>query len=426
MQRTAAIFFTLLLVVFPSSITPALACRCSPPSPHESYKNALTIFEGEVISTQQEGYTPTKTLIRVEKVYKGLPEKEVLVFDPFFSTSCSNGLLVGQKYIIYAYPREDGLAVTSCSGTQRLDFSPPIDYSAINERISEIRSLDESIARDTVNKTALLKAKAAQLLYWQDYQQAETTLRQLREIEPQNRWVIESLLNVFLQLKKPQEIADLYTSEFSAPFPQRRDASNMNIAMPWSYAWIALNKEIPHQSRLFLKDLRFKDIKNSNLAAGLNSFENVHFKKALLNGSSFERGDFKKTYFINSDLSKAIFKAARFQQSGFSETNLKNADFTDATFESGSFSGDLSDTIFKNARFHQTRFSKVTLDGTDFSNAQIFNGYFTKVDFSKSILSDVQLTGSTYTCETTWPEGFDPVAAGAKMEERCEKTKQAP
>ncbi|MBW7910917.1 MAG: pentapeptide repeat-containing protein [Alphaproteobacteria bacterium] len=425
MRRTSAIFFAFLLLAALIPASPAQACRRSPPSPHETYKNALMIFEGEVLNVQRKSYERLEMRLRVEKVYKGRPEKEVLVFDPYFGTSCSNGLSTGIKYIIYVYPRKEGLAVTSCSGTQRLDSSQPIDFSAINERIAEIKTLDDAISKDSARKADLLKVKAAQQLYWQDYQQAEVTLRQLREIEPQNRWVIESLLNVLFQLKKPQEIFDLYTSTFAAPLPQIGDWENENIVAPWSYAWISLSKEIPKDARLVLKDMHFENTKNENLSQYGASFERVSFKNGTLRGSRLEGGNFLFTHFQQSDLSETIFNRGRFRNVGFFETNLRNADFTDAEFEKGSFSGDLSNAIFKNARFHQTSFRKATLDGTDFSNAQIFNSHFAELDFSKANLAGIQLTGSTYTCETKWPEGFDPVAAGAKMQERCDKPKQA-
>ncbi|HRJ67239.1 MAG TPA: pentapeptide repeat-containing protein [Alphaproteobacteria bacterium] len=425
MRRIAATFLAFLLLATFIPTSPAQACWCSPPSPHETYKNALMIFEGEVLSIQRKSFARLEMRLRADKVYKGRPEKEVVVFDPYFGTSCSNGLSTGIKYVIYVYPRKEGLAVTSCSGTQRLDSSQPLDFSAINERIAEIKALDDAISKASAGKVDLLKVKAAQQLYWKDYQQAEVTLRQLRQIEPQNRWVIESLLNVFLQLKKPQEIFDLYTSTFTAPFPQSGDWENENVVEPWSYAWISLSKEIPKDARLFLKDMYFENTKNENLSQYGASYELVHFKNSTLRGSRLEGGNFMFTHFLQSDLSETIFNRGRFRNVGFFETDLTNADFTDAEFDKGGFSGDLSNTVFKNARFYQTQFRKATLDGTDFSNAQIFNSHFAALDFSKANLLGVQLTGSTYTCETKWPEGFDPVAAGAKMQERCDKPKQA-
>lgn len=425
MRKTTAAFFAFLLLAALIPSSSAQACRCSPPSPNETYKNALMIFEGEVLSVQRKSFERLEMRLRVEKVYKGLPEKEVLVFDPYFGTSCSNGLSTGIKYIIYVYPRKEGLAVTSCSGTQRLDDSRSIDFSVINERLAEIKALDNAISKASAGRAELLKVKAAQQLYWKDYQQAEVTLRQLRQIEPQNRWVIESLLNVFLQLKKPQEIFDLYTSTFVAPFPQSGDWKNENVVEPWSYAWISLSKEIPKDARLFLKDMYFENTKNENLSQYGASFEHVHFKNGTLRGSRLEGGNFMFTHFLQSDLSETTFNRGMFRNVGFHEANLRNADFTDAEFYKGSFSGELSNTVFKNARFHETHFRKVTLDGTDFSNAQIFNSHFAELDFNKANLSGLQLTGSTYTCETKWPEGFDPIAAGAKMQERCDKPKQA-
>lgn len=425
MRKPIAIFSLFLFLATITPIRTAQACLCDPLPSYVAYQQALTIFEGEVIQKPLTFVGPDEKLLRVEKVYKGRPGKEVLIFSPPVTMSCISVLKPGIKYLIYAYPYQGMLTVSYCSGTQELSRIQPSDYNVINERMAENNEIDKVISKNTANKKGLLKLKAAHQIYWKDYQQAEATLKRLQEAEPRNRWVVESLLNVLFHLEKPQEILDVYTSSFSAPFPKSGEVKSNNMESAWSYAWISLNKEIPEEARLSLKNAHFKNLKNHHISSNYTSLENVHFINSDLSKSRFNSGDFKKIDFRQSELSETVFKRARFDAFSFIETSLRNADFSDAQFEKGHFSGDLSGATFRNAHFYRVNFGNVTLDGTDFSNARFSNSPLSNLDLSKTNMSGAQLPGVIYTCDTKWPEGFDPAAAGARTQEHCDKLKQA-
>jgi uncharacterized protein YjbI with pentapeptide repeats len=60
------------------------------------------------------------------------------------------------------------------------------------------------------------------------------------------------------------------------------------------------------------------------------------------------------------------------------------------------------------------RLSNANFAGASFENANLSGARLCGLDLRKSHLAGAQLTGACYDKKTTFPENFDPAAAGAK------------
>lgn len=207
-----------------------------------------------------------------------------------------------------------------------------------------------------------------------------------------------------------------------------------------------------------------------------SSFKDSDLNGVMLKGSqfkdvSFENTDFAGTKFVNSSVAKAnfdnaeffgasysdgkgivrlaggAFEESRIDGSSFKKTRIKapiiNTSILHSNFEEASFEGGFEDneqTLISGVKAEDTSFRHISVssqmgklaeikDSTflrcDFSNAKI-SSKLTNLDFSRSILTDLDLSGSTYDCKTKWPAGFDPVAHGAVDAESCNKLTKAP
>jgi formylglycine-generating enzyme required for sulfatase activity/uncharacterized protein YjbI with pentapeptide repeats len=111
----------------------------------------------------------------------------------------------------------------------------------------------------------------------------------------------------------------------------------------------------------------------------------------FLNSGAWGPGvDFSNRYWqlkaLGKDLSGANLSGTSFTwDSKFESTNLQNANLRNGNF--------------RNLNFKWTNLAGAFLEGADFNGAT-FNG-------------GTNLTGAVYSTSTTWPVGFDPVAAGA-------------
>jgi hypothetical protein len=80
----------------------AHACLCfGPDGPKEAKKWADAVFSGEIIAFEKEGDSGLFTF-RVERVWKGVTEQQLVLVDQVYKTNCGSGLKLGQRYIIFA------------------------------------------------------------------------------------------------------------------------------------------------------------------------------------------------------------------------------------------------------------------------------------------------------------------------------------
>ena len=98
------IFISLLLVLFGYNL--ALACSCLKPDETtqlESLRTSPVIFHGKVISIVKfSGRSHIKVRFRVQRVWKGVKTKEIVITTPSHSAACGYSFKKNKNYTVYA------------------------------------------------------------------------------------------------------------------------------------------------------------------------------------------------------------------------------------------------------------------------------------------------------------------------------------
>ena len=111
---------------------PASACSCVPPPPPEqALEEAEAVFVGMVTRLDQRephGRLPqVQVTLRVQRSFKGDLGSTVEIHTATSSAACGFSFREGQRYLVYAHPREDGprglLATSLCTRTAHLDHA---------------------------------------------------------------------------------------------------------------------------------------------------------------------------------------------------------------------------------------------------------------------------------------------------------------
>ncbi|MEM7124997.1 MAG: pentapeptide repeat-containing protein [Chloroflexota bacterium] len=123
------------------------------------------------------------------------------------------------------------------------------------------------------------------------------------------------------------------------------------------------------------------------------SAEKSNLEGANLAGSKFRFASFREAKMRGVDFSKADLHVARFWQA-----HLKKANFSEAFLQFAHFEG-------------------ADLEDANFQNADLRKAWFPDADLTGANLDGALLEKAMYSKNTKWPEGFDPVAAGAILEE---------
>jgi uncharacterized protein YjbI with pentapeptide repeats len=109
-----------------------------------------------------------------------------------------------------------------------------------------------------------------------------------------------------------------------------------------------------------------------------------------LAGENLSEMDLSEAWLRGSNLDKAALVHTRLKKAYLMEASLRGADLTGATLLAANLEGaDLTGASLRGADLRKARLWKADLTGAD-------------------------LTGAVYSLATSWPSGFDPVAAGAK------------
>ena len=414
MRRVGA----LLLGVLPVWPSAAAAFSCFTPSFDNTYKSAAAIFSGEIIDGM--GLTkcgPKKMQFRVIEVFKGKPGEEVYVSS---GDACIGGgvyLIKGEKYLLYATGSgSEGFRVRACSGTEHLDHVEDRKWDLLAQKRQQLEALDRAIRLQPDDEQQLLRSKAEHLLYWRDYPEAEEPLRRILALAPEDTWAYLELLHVLFEQRKAKEIWSLHSAA-------DRSISYRNVRAYLrylSFAVLQLGKGFESVEQLIVEDLHLKNLKPAG-----RTFEHVRMKDSTITDSDFSRSRFigggvTKVRFVSSDFSRSVFKGARLEDVSFSSSDLTGSDFSDATLKGfRTYGSDLAGAKFRGARITGASFGRQDLKDSDFTGAEILNSRIHGSDFRNAVLEGVSLEGSKYDCGTRWPEGFDPVAAGAVIDEDC-------
>lgn len=364
----------------------ALACSTRYSSPEDQYKEAISIFEGEVIDVVITSERTRRVSFRVDKTYKGIAGDRMELGAGSGYSSCEINFEKGKKYIVFVggdYPQEPKILQ---SGRTYLLRGNQGDNEKLRIFETAMRQRDaiDAIAAKTGNNDALLMIKAKHFLYWKDFQQAEVFLQDLIKRNKKNLWAIDRLMFVLYKQHKARKIRDFLETDAAREIPdiQNRNRGEYHteaIGQAISLAFL-LSKDMNMPSPILLGEVTLKNIEKTSMV-----FRGFSADKVVINRSDFSDSDFSK---------------ARIDSSNFFETNF-----------SGSY--------FFNAQIEGTHFSRVDFSKADLSNTVFLNSEFVDVNFKDAFMKGLQLNGSVYDCKTIWPSNFDPVAAGAKLMSEC-------
>ena len=178
-------------------------------------------------------------------------------------------------------------------------------------------------------------------------------------------------------------------------------------------------------------DFSGTDLRHAKFAGGNN--RGTKFVGANLSHADFTGADIKGTNFTNAEVNETNFFGAAFNgstswPSGFDPQTARafgpGIDFRN--FDLSGFSkidGPLQETNFERSNLSGKRLEGADLNGSNLRYANLSGGNkknvkFTYVDLRGANLTGANISGATFTgaiydTNTTWPTGFDPVAAGA-------------
>ncbi len=159
-------------------------------------------------------------------------------------------------------------------------------------------------------------------------------------------------------------------------------------------------------------------------------FKDKEIKEKSYKGDNLNGADFSEATLDHVDFSNVSAKDAKFNGAQLKTFNASNSDFSGCDFRETKSTGLMSECNFSKTNFegatigfsfYNVNFSGASLRNTsgwkrtdlcNFSKADVRGASFRGV-YAK--LSDTNFRGAIYDNDTTWPDGFDPVAAGAKL-----------
>ena len=164
-----------------------------------------------------------------------------------------------------------------------------------------------------------------------------------------------------------------------------------------------------HGADLHGADLRGEDLKDADLT-GANLCK-ANLQGAKLCNAELSGGDLQEADLRDADLTGANLREAYLRMA-----NLSNAQMSGAVLvEADLLGADLSDADLQGADLSHARLGWTELHGADLRGADLHGADLRDADLRD--LRDADLTGAKYDRYTMWPEGFDPSAAGAVLEE---------
>lgn len=383
------------------------ACWCSIPPADEEYRNAVAVFTAKIMDAPKNttGCALPKKLTRVGQVYKGKPAEEVYVQSGDGCVDCGVNLKKGVKYLIYATSLTNGVyTIRACQGAYPLSNKRTNAYlPTLEERRKQVDALGDLIAQNPEQERYLLKTMAEHEVYWQDYVNAEDSLRRLIALNREDEWAMVQLINALYKQGKAREINDLYESrkEYIGKFRQHKD-----VAPALSYAIFQMNLETEEWVDYKFEEARLKD---KNLAN--RKFKSMSFKDSSLENVDFSSSEWKYATWTKSQVTKSSFSHAYFESAVFDDTNFIEANFgssrlegmtaKDSRFRYSDFSGaNLKKAQIKNSDFYHSSFT-----GADLTGAKIKDAIFAKADisganFEGASLEGIDWTDVMYDCKT--------------------------
>lgn len=165
----------------------------------------------------------------------------------------------------------------------------------------------------------------------------------------------------------------------------------------------------------------------------------VQWEGADLQGANLEGVDLYTANLAQADLMNSKLGGARFWGANLTEAKLTGANLAKVRFAGADLTGaylfranlegvDLWGATLTGARLREANLARTNLSGASLEKAHLWYTDLTEADLRNVDLTEAQLNhanlsgtylqrtnlqGAKYTTDTIWPEGFDPIAAGA-------------
>lgn len=402
----------------------SLAFSCGMLSVEDAYKASSAVFVGEIIDgTGSTKCGKKKMVFRVDKVFKENPGKQTIVSS---GDACMGGgvyLTKGETYLVYASgDNASGYSVWACGRTKNLKWAEKEgEITQLERLLNQRQALDDAIRLQPKNKLPLLRIKAGLLMDQRDFSGAESTLNQVLALDASDTKAYLQLVRSLFEQRKPQEILAA-VSKYEAQQQGIQNNSGYQLYVrDVSYALVALGKTDQRRNPILLAEASYNALNLSNLHFSLIA-KKSKFTESNFSDSTFDSGTFEESQTTQGDFTDTSFNNATLRDFTFIQDKLYQTDFSGAKLSKASFNRvDFSGAKFVGAELDEVYFSLLDAKDTDFTNAKILNSNLTSTNFEHAKLDGVVLTGSRYNCGTTWPKGFDPIAAGGINDEVCGK-----
>jgi uncharacterized protein YjbI with pentapeptide repeats len=135
--------------------------------------------------------------------------------------------------------------------------------------------------------------------------------------------------------------------------------------------------------------------------------------------TNFSRAVLDRAWLMGADLSNCDFREASLKDAWLEEAILGAASFEGARLDGAMMlDADASGAVFDKATLIAARLAHARLTKASFVDANLTGAFLTKArlygtNFEGAVLEGASLRDAYYDDNTRWPDGFDPIAAGA-------------
>jgi uncharacterized protein YjbI with pentapeptide repeats len=176
---------------------------------------------------------------------------------------------------------------------------------------------------------------------------------------------------------------------------------------------VNLNQANLTEANLSRANLNQANLSGANLR-GANISE-AELTNAKLDGANLDKADLHGARFYQTNLSKSNLRKANLSSSNFALANLSEANLSRANLSGAILS---EETNFSGANFSSSNLSGANLrtaklNGVDLSNANLSNANLLQANLEGANLQEANLQHALYNTATIFPNGFDPLKAGA-------------
>jgi uncharacterized protein YjbI with pentapeptide repeats len=204
---------------------------------------------------------------------------------------------------------------------------------------------------------------------------------------------IRSMVVEFIEQKHGGEVHGLVLAGVSFA---GRDMSGANL----DYVYLPnanLSRANLSEARLNDADLRGANLSGANLSGA--NLRGAQLSVANLSGADLSKADLRGARLYEADLSKANLSGARLDGARLVGAHLSGASLSGANLSEADLSG---------ANLYRANLSNANLLFTWLKGADLIEADLSGVD-----LSGADLSNAGWESGTIWPDGFDPIAAGA-------------